>query len=221
MQLVEAFAQFGMDPQVQRLQRQYLRGEVRAELGRSHGGNRPEDWLNTRGKAFFFSMKVNLPAWAYRYFRQAVNNSGAGMASGSVTDAVRTAVSNDLENQFRHSGIRAFQNARGTAVNNGNPVRIRIPRHHTLSFWGTQGRNQGIAECDAAITEFHGGVRILTVGGVQVRDPWTIAQWRQHHQGLQIRQTRYQKTNADINAALNRNNIEPDIPPEYAYSPVP
>jgi hypothetical protein len=216
---VTVFAQFGLDPQVERLQRAYLRGEVKQELLRAHAGNRPDDWLTTRGKALLFSMKVNLPAEAYRIFRDAVATASGGHTGVPVPTAIQAAASTNLENQFRQSGIRAFQDVRGHAV--ATSAAVTIPRHHTIAFWGEQGRNRGVADCTTALTQFTGGVRTVVVGGAQVRDPWTVNQWQQHRTGLQSRQTRYEKSAADITSALTRTDIEPDVPPEILNPPTP
>ena len=63
------FGQAGMDPQIQRLQREYLRGEVHETLGKNIGGRTPESVLDTRGQAYFYSMDKNLPAGARRTSR--------------------------------------------------------------------------------------------------------------------------------------------------------
>ena len=61
-----------MDPQIQRLQREYLRGEVHETLGKKIGGHTPESVLDTRGQAYFYSMDKNLPAGARANFQAAL-----------------------------------------------------------------------------------------------------------------------------------------------------
>jgi hypothetical protein len=217
---VTLFSQFGLDPQVQRLQREYLRGEVRHELARQHGGNAPGDWLTTRAKALFFSMKVNLPATAYQTFRDSVAAGSGGHAGTPVPADVQAAVSAELEDRFRTSGVRAFQNVRGRRV--ADNVAVDIPRHHTIGFWGETGRNTAIADCDAAIADFAAAaVRTVQVGGVDVRDPWNQARWTNHRQAMVDRESRYQKSSGDIAGALARTDIEPDVPAELLTPPAP
>lgn len=214
---VSTFSQFGLDPQVQRLQREYLRGEVRRDLAKTHAGNSPGDWLTTRGKALFFSMRVNLPAVAFSTFTQSVATAGGGHTGTPVPAAIKNAVSTELENRFRNSGVRAHQSRRGTGVADG--AAVTIPRHHTIGFWGETGRANAVADCTTAIGGFVGGMRTVQVGGAAVRDPWTLQQWQNHQARMQARQSRYQKTAGDVGAALTRTDVEPDVPEEVLNPP--
>lgn len=182
---VNLFAQAGQDPQIQRLQREYQRGEVREQLTEAVGGKAPDAWLDTRGKAFYYSMWVNLPAIANTYFKDACREAGE---VAEPTEAIKQAVSAGLETRFRESGVTARSG----------------DRHHYIAFWGEAGRNKVVAEAEQHIAD------------PALDTTWTTEQWRRHKAQMERRESRYQKTKADIDRALARVNVEPDVPPELA-----
>ena len=177
----EIFAQAGMDPQVQRLQRELMRGQVIRLLSTPVQGHVPGELLNTRGKAFFYSMWVNGPRYAQRALASAAGQVPAGT---QVTDAVRDRVSAALEAYFRDSAVVAWSS----------------DRHHMLAFWGEQGRQQALALADRHLQE--------PVPG----DTWSAADWTRYRLRMTRRESRYQKTAAEITGALSRGRTEPDIP---------
>jgi hypothetical protein len=119
------FGQAGMDPQIQRLQREYLRGEVHEVLAKQVGGHTPESVLDTRGQAYYYSMDKNLPSAARSLFQSAVKEGGAD----------KTKVSDALGELFRNSSVVAFDNK----------------KHHIIAFWGEGGRKRALDQADAAI----------------------------------------------------------------------
>ena len=56
------------------------------------------------------------------------------------------------------------------------------------------------------------------VGNATDAASWTKAQWLAQKTKLENRQSRYEKTAADVNAALSRTRVEPDIPPDVELS---
>ena len=176
------FGQAGMDPQVQRLQREYLRGEVHETLGKKLGGHTPESVLDTRGQAYFYSMDKNLPSVARSSFLAALQ-AAALPEGGEVSDEQKTKVSDALGELFRTSSVVAFDNA----------------KHHVIGFWGEGGRKRGLDQADAAIA----------AGGDAT---WTVAQWKRQHDRMAARESRYTKTRADIDKAISHQEIEPDVP---------
>lgn len=178
---VNVFAQAGQDPQIQRLQREYQRGEVRDQLEKQIGSKSPDTWLDTRGKAFYYSMWVNLPGVAHTYFKQACQKAGKATAP---TDAIKQAISTELEDLFNNSGVTA---------------RSDDDRHY-IAFWGEAGRNKAIAEADKHIAD------------PSLDKTWTTQQWQKHKTNMEKRESRYKKTKADINKALSRQDVEPDVP---------
>jgi hypothetical protein len=179
---VNIFAQAGQDPQIQRLQREYQRGEVKEHLGTSIGGKTPDAWLDTRGKAFYYSMWVNAPAYADSFFKEASGKAGAGK---EATDAIRQEISKEFENLFKDSSITARD---GT-------------KHHYIAFWGERGRQKAIDECDKYIAD------------PSLDKTWSTDQWTKHKNAMEKRESRYQKTKADIDKALSGQNVESDVPP--------
>ena len=177
----EIFAQAGMDPQVQRLQRELMRGQVIRLLSTPVQGHVPGEVLNTRGKAFFYSMWVNGPRYALRALGVAARQAPGGT---EVTDAVRDRVSAALEAYLRDSAVVAWS----------------ADRHHILAFWGEQGRQQALGLADRHIQE--------PVPG----DTWSAADWTRYRLRMTRRESRYQKTAAEITSALSSGRTEPDIP---------
>jgi hypothetical protein len=176
------FGQAGMDPQIQRLQREYLRGEVHETLGKKLGGHTPESVLDTRGQAYFYSMEKNLPSVARSNFLAALQ-AAALPEAGEVSDEQKTKVSDAIGELFRASGVVAFDNT----------------KHHVIGFWGEGGRKRGLDQADAAIA----------AGGDAT---WSVAQWKKHHERMAARESRYTKTRADIDKAIAHQEIEPDVP---------
>ncbi|HEY6887847.1 MAG TPA: hypothetical protein VI300_08710, partial [Solirubrobacter sp.] len=176
------FGQAGMDPQIQRLQREYLRGEVHETLGKSIGGRTPETVLDTRGQAYFYSMDKNLPAGARANFQEALKQ--VPLADGAqVTDEQKTRLSDALGELFHNSSVIARDNG----------------KHHIIAFWGEGGRAKALAEADAAIA----------AGG---DPKWSVARWTTHREQMAARVSRYAKTRADIDKAIAHQEIEPDVP---------
>jgi len=179
---VEVFSQAGQDPQIQRLQREYQRQETHDKLNEAVGGHVPDKWLNTRGKAFYYSMWVNAPAYSSSFFKDAIT-AKAGSAK-EPTPALIEAVSQNLEDQFKDSGVIA-KDAGG---------------HNIIAFWGERGRQKAIDEADKHIAD------------PSLDTTWTKEKWQKHKEAMQKRDSRYQNTKADINKAINKQNVEPDVP---------
>ncbi|HEX5143941.1 MAG TPA: hypothetical protein VFW21_08740 [Mycobacterium sp.] len=177
------FGQAGMDPQVQRLQREFLRAEVHETLGKHIAGYTPENVLNTRGQAFFYSMDKNLPAGATANFKVAVAKSGLPPHRGAVTDEQKGRVSDELAELFKHSSVVAYSN----------------DKHHIIAFWGEDGRKRALDLADKSIAANGDG-------------EWSVAQWKKYRRQMESRESRYSKTKADIDRALSRHDIEPDVP---------
>src|SRR5262245_50573237 len=91
---VDVFSQAGQDPQIQRLQREYQRQETSEKLHESVGGHEPDQWLNTRGKAFYYSMWVNAPTYSSLFFKNAIAAKAAG--AKAPTPELIDAVSNTV-----------------------------------------------------------------------------------------------------------------------------
>lgn len=178
---VNVFAQAGQDPQIQRLQREYQRGEVRDQLEKKISGKSPDTWLDTRGKAFYYSMWVNLPGVARSYFKQACQKAGKATVP---TDAIKQAISTELEDLFRDSSVTARSG----------------DHHHYIAFWGEAGRNKAIAEADKHIADS------------SLDKTWTKEKWQKHKTNMEKRESRYKKTKADIDKALSLQDVEPDVP---------
>src|SRR4051812_7862704 len=176
------FGQAGMDPQIQRLQREYLRGEVHETLGKNIAGHTPETVLDTRGQAYFYSMDKNLPAGARANFKAAL--AQVALPEGAqVGDELKTQVSDALGELFRTSSVVAFDNT----------------KHHIIAFWGEGGRTRALGQADAAIE----------AGGDAT---WTVAQWQRHRERMAARVSRYSKTRSDIDKAIAHQDVEPDVP---------
>jgi hypothetical protein len=180
---VNLFAQAGQDPQIQRLQREYERGEVQENLNQVIGGKSPDDWLDTRGKAMYYSMWVNLPNIAQSYFKKACKKAGKAT---TATDEIKHEISKELEDQFEQSGVTARSG----------------DKHHYIAFWGESGRNLAVEEANNHIAD------------PTLDTQWTTKQWQKHLDSMTKRDSRYQKTKADIDKALARQDVEPDIPAE-------
>ena len=86
------------------MQREYERGEVQENLNQVIGGKSPDDWLETRGKAMYYSMWVNLPDIAKSYFKKACKKAGKAT---TPTDEIKHEISAELEAQFEQSGVTA------------------------------------------------------------------------------------------------------------------
>jgi hypothetical protein len=186
---VNLFAQAGQDPQIQRLQREYQRGEVRERLGQKIKGKAPDAWLNTRGKAFYYSMWVNLPGVAHSSFAKACAKAGKATAP---TEAIKDVVSAELEDIFKQSGVTARSG----------------DKHHYIAFWGEAGRQKAVDEADQHIAD------------PSLDKVWTTDKWQKHKRGMEKRESRYEKTKADIDKALARQNVEPDVPADLgSYFP--
>lgn len=179
----QIFAQAGMDAQIQRLQREHMRNEAQALLDKPIGGRAPDDVLDTRGKAFLYSMDKNAPKFAKEFFRAALAKVQLPADAGAITDEHRKKVSAELEAAFKDSAVVAWDK----------------PSHHIIAFWGERGRKRAIELCDEKIA----------AGGDST---WTVDQWKRHRKRMEDRQSRYQKTKRDIDAAINRKEIEPDVP---------
>lgn len=179
---VDVFSQAGQDPQIQRLQREYQRHEVRDHLDEVVGGHVPDKWLNTRGKAFYYSMWVNSEGYAAGAFKRAIA-AEAGAAKDPTPELIN-AVSKHIEDEFKNSRIVAMDSK----------------KHNIIAFWGEGGRQRAIAEADKHIAD-------------PSLDPtWTKKQWEAHKKAMQARETRYQKTKSDIDRALTKQKVEPDVP---------
>jgi hypothetical protein len=179
---VDAFSQAGQDPQIQRLQREYQRQETHDKLNETIAGHVPDQWLNTRGKAFYYSMWVNAPAYSSAFFKEAIS-SKAGTAKEPTPELI-DAVSKSLEDQFKDSGVIAMD----------------AKKHNIIAFWGDRGREKAIAEADKHIAD----PSLDTV--------WDKARWQKHKEAMQKRESRYEKTKADIDKALKKQTVEPDVP---------
>ncbi len=186
------FGQAGMDPQIQRLQREYLRGEVHETLGKSLGSHTPESVLDTRGQAYYYSMEKNLPSVAHSSFLAALKTA-ALPEGGQVSDEQKTKVSDALGELFRNSSVVAFDNT----------------KHHIIGFWGEGGRTRALEQADAAIA----------AGGDAT---WTVAQWKKQRARMVARESRYTKTRADIDKAITHQEVEPDVPAGvFSADPIP
>ena len=179
----EIFAQAGMDPQIQRLQREYMRREVTQLLSTPVEGHVPGEVLNTRGKAFYYSMNVNGPQFALQAFRAAIRETSLP-AGAQVTDAVRARISAALEAYFSNSGVVAWDKN----------------RHHILGFWGERGRRQALDLADQHIQ--------APIPG----DVWSTTDWTTYRERMTRRESRYQKTASEITRALAHGRTEPDVP---------
>jgi hypothetical protein len=179
---VDVFSQAGQDPQIQRLQREYQRQETHDKLNEEVGGHVPDKWLNTRGKAFYYSMWVNAPTYSSSFFKEAIA-AKAGSAK-EPTPAMIEAVSQNLEDQFKDSGVIAKDDK----------------NHNIIAFWGERGRQKAIDEADKHIAN------------PALDSVWTKEQWQTHKEKMQKRESRYQKTKADIDTALTKQSVEPDVP---------
>ena len=179
---VDVFSQAGQDPQIQRLQREYQREETRDKLNEAVGGHVPDQWLNTRGKAFYYSMWVNAPAYSSSSFKEAIS-AKAGSAKEPTPELI-DAVSQSLEDQFKDSGVIAMD----------------AKKHNIIAFWGERGRQKALDQADKHIAD----PSLDTV--------WTKERWQKHKEAMQKRESRYQKTKADIDKALKKQSVEPDIP---------
>jgi hypothetical protein len=179
----EIFAQAGMDPQIQRLQREYMRGEVAQLLSTPVEGLVPQEVLNSRAKAFYYSMNVNGPRFALQAFRAAVRETQL-YAGAQVTEAIRVRISAALEAYFRNSGVVAWDSG----------------GHHILGFWGERGRRQALDLADQHIQAPAPG------------DIWSVTDWTRYREGMTRRESRYQKTASEITRALAHGRNEPDVP---------
>jgi hypothetical protein len=174
------FSQAGMDPQLQRLEREYLRGEVEDVLAKRMGGRTPEETLDTRGQAYFYSMDKNLPGAAKANFEAALRQVPVAAPD---TDALKATRSDALGELFRNSSVVAFSN---------DKVQI-------IAFWGEGGRRRALELADA---------KIAAGGG----NGMSVAAWQRYRRRMDARESRYHKTRADIDRALARTDIEPDVP---------
>jgi hypothetical protein len=189
------FAAAGNDPQIQRLQREFMRHEVESLLATKVGGHAPSDALDTRGQAFYYSMQKNLPAVAAAAFKAA---TASLPATGPITDAQKTAASGRLEQAFRTSSVVAHSK----------------DDHHIIAFWGEGGRTLAVKQANDRIAEKEALAKANAEGQdvPDDHDPWSIEDWKAHKTRMQGRESRYQKTRADIDAALARREVEPDVP---------
>jgi hypothetical protein len=152
------------------------------------GGHVPDKWLNTRGKAFYYSMWVNAPAYSSSFFKDAIS-AKAGAAKEPTPELIE-AVSQNLEDQFKDSGVIA-KDAKG---------------HNIIAFWGERGRQKAIDEADTHIAD------------PSLDKVWTKERWQEHKDAMQKRDSRYQKTKADIDKALKKQSVEPDVPSDAQIS---
>ncbi len=160
-----------------------MRGEVTQLLSTPVDGLVPGDVLNTRAKAFYYSMNVNGPQFALQAFRAAVRE--AQLHTGvNVTEAIRTRISAALEAYFRKSGVVAWDSG----------------RHHILGFWGERGRQQALDLADQHIQT------------PVPADIWSVTEWTRYRQRMTQRESRYQKTASEITRALAHGRTEPDVP---------
>jgi hypothetical protein len=188
----EIFGQAGMDPQIQRLQREYLRGEVQDVLGKQMGGHSPESVLDTRGQAYYYSMEKNLPGAARANFLAALKS--VDLKEGdAVRDEQKATISESIGELFRNSSVVAFDNT----------------KHHVIGFWGEGGRTRGLDQADAAIA----------AGGDA---KWSVSDWQKQRHRVEVRESRFAKTRADIEGAIAHQDVEPDIPDGvFSADPVP
>jgi hypothetical protein len=206
------FAAAGNDPQIQRLQREFMRDEVESLLDTKVGGHAPSDALDTRGQAFYYSMDKNLPSVAVTAFTAA---TASLPAAGAITDAQKAAASGRLEAAFRASSVVAFSK----------------DDHHIIAFWGEGGRTRAVQQADTRIAEKEALAAAIAKAKAEGTDPpaddhdaWSIDDWKAQKARMQARESRYQKTRADIDTALARRDVEPDVPDglfrdEPAHSP--
>jgi hypothetical protein len=194
------FAAAGNDPQIQRLQREFMRDEVESLLDTKVGAHAPSDALDTRGQAFFYSMEKNAPAVATVAFKTA---TASLPATGAITDAQKTAASGRLEEAFRNSSVVARSK----------------DDHHIIAFWGEGGRKLAVQQAEDRIAEKEALAKAIEKAKAEGTeppapdpDPWTIEDWKAQKARMQVRESRYQKTRADIDAALARREVEPDVP---------
>ena len=176
------FGQAGMDPQIQRLQREYLRAEVSEVLDKKFQGHTPESVLDTRGQAFFYSMDKNLPSGAKANFELALKDAGIEKDKEVTPEQKRTA-SEAIGEHFKNSSVWAMD----------------IAKHHYIAFWGEGGRKKAVKQADDAIA----------AGGDAT---WNVDRWKKHRDNMEARVSRYEKTKADIDKALARQDVEPDVP---------
>lgn len=194
--LVDMFAQAGTDPQIQRLQRQYLRREVAntlsAPVRRGGASHSATSWLTPRGLALYYSMYKNLPGVAQRILLDAINAAGGG-ADSEVTTPMRERASQELEQRFQRSDVKAPD------PQNGN---------RWYAFWGEGGRQQALHQADERIGALQAQVAqtadVNARRGLQAQ----LADWQRHRAQVQRRESRYQKTVA----SLGTQSIEEPLP---------
>lgn len=196
--LVDMFAQAGTDPQIQRLQREFLRREVEHTLSTPvRRGGTPHaatSWLTPRGLALYYSMYKNLPGPAQSILIASINAAGGG-ADADVTQAMRERASQELEQRFQRSDVKAPD------PQNGN---------RWYAFWGEGGRQQAIQQADARLAELQAQFAQATEPKARQTLQAQLANWKQHRQQVERRESRYQKTIA----SLGTNNIEEPLPPD-------
>lgn len=201
-QLVQLFAQAGTDPQIQRLQRQFLRHEVEETLSkpvkRGGEGHSPTKWLTPRALALYYSMYKNLPGPAQRNLLGAISAAGGG-ADSEVTQEQRERASQALEELFHNSSIKAPD-----PQNEGR----------WYAFWGEKGRADAIAQADARRTELRAQLAQTKDATARKRLTALIGDWSKHRTDLENRKSRYQKTVK----SLEEQHIEEPLPPDARKS---
>lgn len=196
--LVELFAQAGTDPQIQRLQREFLRREVAHTLsapvrrqGVSHSAT---SWLTPRGLALYYSMYKNLPGVAQRILLDAINAAGGG-ADTDVTPAQRERASQELEQRFQRSDVKA-----------PDPQN----ENRWYAFWGEGGRQQAIQQADERLSSLREQLAQTAEPRARQALLARLENWQRHRTQVQRRQSRYQKTVE----SLGGQNIEEPLPPD-------
>lgn len=196
------FGQAGMDPQIQRLQREFLRREVSETISepvRSKDGKRrlvPHDWLNERGLSLYYSAKKNLPSSAEEYLAEAVNKIAPGKLPEQIDDSIREQISNHYEERFKDSPVVAWQ---WKSV----PGKKEKQKDYALGFWGEQGRKAAVERDEVHIQESAGDAR-------------QVQKWTSHRDYLaKKRASRYESTVSSMKQVKAAPN-EPELPEDVA-----
>jgi hypothetical protein len=199
------FAQAGIDPQIQRLQREYQRHEVREFLESSQyladdkDSLKPSQWLNERAQAFFYSAYKNYPQTAIEYLHKAVHSVAGAHADPSAAETARERISQEFERLYKESTTKSF-------VGVGED-------EHIQGIWGEGARRQGIelakqriqeAEQQKTQAQEHGDVTAAEAADKKK------TRWKDHLKDVSVRESRYHKSAGDIAAASRHHEL--DVP---------
>ena len=202
------FAQAGMDPQIQRLQREYLRHEVREFLDTATTTRtdktplKPSQWLTERGQALYYSSYKNLPEVAKEYLHAAVQVVvGANADAAMVDAAVQARVAAEFERLFQQSGVKSYE---GTGDDK-----------HILGFWGEGGRREAVTQGEQRIQQAEAQrTEALAHGDAASAKAAERSKsaWTRHLSDAKKRESRYQTSARDVDA-VRRRKPQADLPP--------